>query len=69
MNRIREVRKERGFTQTRLAAEVGIAPQRVGLIENPEASPRIETLRKVARALNVSIDELVGGEKSRWDAA
>lgn len=60
MNRIREIRKARGWTQTRFAAEVGMPAQRVGLVENPEASPRIETLRKISRALGVSVDELIG---------
>ena len=64
MNRIREIRKARGWTQARFAAETGITPQRVGRVENPEASPRIDTLRRIARALNVSIDDLVGAERA-----
>lgn len=64
MNRIREIRKARGWTQARFAAETGMAQQRVGLVENPEASPRIETLRRISRALNVSIDDLVGAERA-----
>lgn len=63
VNRIREIRKTRGWTQARFAAETGMAPQRVGLVENPESSPRIDTLWRIARALSVSIDELIGAEK------
>jgi transcriptional regulator with XRE-family HTH domain len=52
----------RGWTQTRLAAEIGMAQHRLSTIERPDTSPRLDTLRRVARALDVSIDELVSAE-------
>lgn len=57
-DRIRTLRKQRGFTQRRLAEAVGIDFTYLSKIENGNLpySPSVATLRKLARVLHV--DEL-----------
>lgn len=57
--RLRELREKIGLSQAELADRVGIP---IGSIQNWEQArtrPRIETLSKLARALDVTIDELL----------
>ena len=62
--RIRQLRQLRGLTQKQLAEKAGIFD--VGEIERGSkakggiANPRIETLHKVALALEVDVEELFG---------
>ncbi len=59
MDKIRELRIERGLSQARLAARAGVDPSTVNQIERGarEASPT--TLRKIAQALDVNLAELL----------
>ncbi len=62
--RVAEVRKSRGLTQEQLAEKAGLTPLTVGFIEQGRRWPRIITLHKLAKSLNVSVDELLKGLKS-----
>ncbi len=55
--RIRTLRKERGYTQEQLAFEANMHPAQIGHIERGVQSPTIDTLEKIIKALNVSIQE------------
>lgn len=55
---IRKLRQERGISQSQLARKLNITPQAVSKWENGLASPDIELLPKLAKALGVSIDDL-----------
>lgn len=55
--RIRTLRKERGYTQEQLAFEANMHPAQIGHIERGVQSPTIDTLEKIIKALNVSINE------------
>lgn len=59
LNLIKEVLAEKGVTQERLArtAEIGFAS--VNLYVNGKREPSLDTLVKIARALNVSPRELI----------
>jgi transcriptional regulator with XRE-family HTH domain len=59
VDKIRELRIERGLSQAKLAARAGVDPSTVNQIERGarEASPT--TLRKLAQALGVSLAELI----------
>lgn len=56
-----KLRKERGWSQEKLAVDSGISYNTIIKIERGGIeNPKIETVIKLANALKVSIDELVG---------
>ena len=56
-----KIRKNRGWSQEKLAQEAGISYNTLIKIErNGIENPKIETVIKLAEALGVSLDELVG---------
>ena len=56
--RIKELRKLRRFTQERLAEKTEISPQYLSRLEVGQQSPSIETLAKLAEALDVELWEV-----------
>ena len=61
--RIKEVIKEKGMTITELADKMGI--NRVNLSNMVNGNPTVETLNKIAGALEVPVTELFEQPKSR----
>lgn len=59
MNRIKEVLKEQGRTQTWLAEKIEKSYVVVTNYCNNNAQPSIEVLRKIAKVLNVDVRELL----------
>lgn len=57
-NRIKQLRKEKGMTQERLAELLGISFQAVSKWENNIALPDITLVPRLARIFGVSTDEL-----------
>lgn len=58
---LRKLRKKKGFSQEKLARLADISLNTLTKIESGFArKPTIQTVVKLARALEVSIDELVG---------
>lgn len=55
--RIRELRKAKGFTQEQLAELVGVEPRHISRIEGGYNSPSIERLARISEALNAPIKE------------
>lgn len=55
---IRKVRKAHGLSQIELAERVGVAPITIRQYENGKRSPKLETIAKLAQALDVSIVDL-----------
>jgi transcriptional regulator with XRE-family HTH domain len=55
---IRQLRQKRGVTQEDLAHEADITTGTLSLIERGHANPTWSTVRKIARALSVSLGEL-----------
>lgn len=60
-NRIREKRKECGYTQEQLAEYAEISVDFLGLIETGRNSMKVQNLAKIAVALNVTTDYLIYG--------
>lgn len=60
MNRLRELRNERGLSQDRLANEMLINIKTLRRYEVGENNPRFAILIELADYFNVSIDYLVG---------
>ena len=58
-----ELRKEKGLLQNELAEIFIISPQAISKWERGESIPDIETLEKLAKFYNVSIEELLNGER------
>jgi transcriptional regulator with XRE-family HTH domain len=54
------IRKKRGFSQDELAKKVGTIAITIGRYERGEIKPSIEIAMKIAEALEVSLDYLVG---------
>jgi transcriptional regulator with XRE-family HTH domain len=58
---LKKLREKKGFSQDRLAKLADIANNTVIKIEQGQnINPRLDTLKKIAKALEVSIDGLVG---------
>ncbi|MFN8439654.1 MAG: helix-turn-helix transcriptional regulator [Caldilineaceae bacterium] len=55
---IRAWREQLGLTQTEVAARMGISQAAFAQIEAPEAKPRKSTLRRVAQALGIQLEQL-----------
>jgi transcriptional regulator with XRE-family HTH domain len=61
LKNLSELRKQKGWSQERLAKESGISYNTLIKLErNGIKNPKIETVIKLADALKVSLDELVG---------
>ncbi len=57
--RIRFHRSRNGFSQELLAEEAGVSLRTVQRIESGEAGPRGDTLKRLAKAMNLTPDELL----------
>lgn len=57
--RIRSLRTERGLTLDELGAAVGRAASQISVLENGKREPRLSDLTAVARALGVTLDDLL----------
>lgn len=56
--KIKELRKKRGFTQNKLAELCNMYESQIRKYESGSVRPKIETLQKIANALDVSVIEL-----------
>lgn len=61
--KIRSLRELHKMTQKELADHLSISPSTIGMYEQNRRMPDIDTIRKIANILNVSVDELVGTKK------
>jgi transcriptional regulator with XRE-family HTH domain len=57
--RIRLVRERRGWTQAQLADASEVGAEQICRYEAGVSEPRVETLTKLAKALDVALDALV----------
>ena len=60
MLKIKEIREEKGFTQGQLAEKLGVVGHNVGDWERGKCEPSINMLIKIANALEISVDYLIG---------
>ncbi len=67
MNRLKEFRNRRGFSQLRLAMLTGIAPSDISRIENNWLRPYAGWCKRLARALGATEAELFPKEKGNSD--
>jgi len=64
-----DLRRDRKLSQEQLAAAVGIHTNVLGRYERGEAKPSIEIAAKLAEALAVTLDQLVGRADGQADKA
>jgi XRE family transcriptional regulator, fatty acid utilization regulator len=60
--RIRQLRKDRGMTLDDVGAAIGRAASQVSVLENGKREPRLGDLRSVAKALGVSLEQLLAAD-------
>ena len=66
--KIKELRESKGWNRSELADNIGISHVMVGRYERDETAPSVEVAKKMADALDTSIDYLVGdGTKSSFN--
>ena len=61
--RIRQVRTQAQISQVNLAKKIGGAKSSLSLYESDKREPSIQTIQKIARALQTSTDYLLGLEE------
>lgn len=66
-NKLKKIRIEKGMTQARLAKEVGTTQGVIASYELGKRKPKIETAHKLARALGVTVFDIVEGLKDETD--
>lgn len=59
-NNILKIRTEKGLTQAQLAEMLNVQQSMISMIENEERNPSVDVLLKLAAALGVTVDELIG---------
>ena len=69
---IKAARQKAGMTQAQLAEKLGIPYQSIGQWERDVRNPKLDTLKRIADALNITIQELIGvprwvDEKNIWE--
>lgn len=62
--KIKEIRKQKGLTQKQLGDLCGMADSAIRRYENGNANPKIETLQKIARALEVPLYKLLQSDEA-----
>src|SRR5678816_2741220 len=66
---IRSLRLRSGLSQRQLAGRMAVPRTYVSKIENEKATPTLSSLERLARALEVTVPELLsGGERTRQEA-
>lgn len=58
--RLKKYREENGLTQAQLSELAGITTRQIQNYEGGKARPRLDAAEKIAKALNITTDELLG---------
>ena len=64
-DKLAALRKKKGFTQQTLADTIGCHVIQISRYESGTSQPTLDVIRKLARALNVSADELLFDKDER----
>ncbi|MEE0963500.1 MAG: helix-turn-helix transcriptional regulator [Ruminococcus bromii] len=60
MNRIAELRKEKGISQISLSLKLNLSQKMISAYETGKSEPSIATLKKLAELFNTSVDYIIG---------
>ena len=58
--RLKKLREEKGLTQVQLSELTGISARMIQKYESGNARPRLDAAEKIAKALNITADQLLG---------
>lgn len=61
-SKIKEIRIKKGITQKELAEKLGTSQQNLAQYECGKRNPKLETVKKIADALNVFMSDLINEE-------
>lgn len=61
--KIVEFRKKLGWSQKRLAKEIGSPNATINIIESRNTKPKIDTVEKIAAAFKITVSQLLGEDK------
>jgi transcriptional regulator with XRE-family HTH domain len=67
-SRIRQLRRERNFTQAQLAEKLSVTPEYISRVERATTNPSLQTLSKLARLLGVNLTFLLEGTLTDSDS-
>ena len=67
--RLQDIRKEKNLSQQQLAEVVGVLPPVVGRYERDEVTPSVAVAARLAQAVQVPLDYLVGHDQGPRAAA
>lgn len=62
-NRIQELRKQKGWSQTELASKIGVSYTQMSRYEIKGVQPPANTLKKMADVFDTTVDFLISGDK------
>lgn len=60
---LKTIRKQKGYSQLKVAFDLNISREALSYYENGKRSPDIEMLKAMSKYFNVSIDFLINGEE------
>ena len=63
ITRIKELREEKGLSQTQLAIELELNQKTLSCYERGKAEPNIKTIKKICKYFNVTAGYLLGIEE------
>ncbi|MDO4170181.1 MAG: helix-turn-helix transcriptional regulator [Lachnospiraceae bacterium] len=66
MNRVRNLRKEKGLTQRKLSMDIHVSQQYISKVENGESSMTEEVILRLSKYFHVSIAYLLGVTEDRF---
>ena len=64
LSKIKELRKEKGLSQRKLADMLNVSPSYIQKIESNKKNPSISTLKKISNALNIEVSVLLNNDIS-----
>jgi len=66
-SRLRRLREEFGLSQQQVSERSGVVQESLSRLENGRRDPRLETLRKLARGMDMTLPELLQSLSSSLD--
>ena len=67
VNKLLQIRKSKGMTQSEVAEASGLSDRTYADIERGSVNMRIETVLKICKALNITLDEILTEENMLSD--
>lgn len=65
-SRLHEIRTDKGYSQEKLASDIGCDPKYLSRLENGKASPSLPLIKKFCDITGASMDFLIYGERPAY---